>query len=207
MNLKKFLMDFGLNMDNLRGQGYDGTSNMSGHMGGLQALIKVHSKYAHYVHCYGHKLNLVVDGAIKGLPAFYEFVETIRLVRNLVTGSSKRHNILENALNGIAEIAVVQAEKYNSSVEGIDKEKGDDKKKTQRNDQKKTPLPELNATHSWSGNQRLVNGIYDNLAVVCSALTTLIDDEGTTKTQAAEMEGALHKLLQHSFIFCVVASQ
>jgi hypothetical protein len=38
----KFCKDFGLNMDNLCGQGYDGASNMSGHTGRLQALIKLH---------------------------------------------------------------------------------------------------------------------------------------------------------------------
>nr|XP_043615744.1 zinc finger MYM-type protein 1-like [Erigeron canadensis] len=36
------------------GQGYDGASNMSGEWNGLQALVRQHSPYAYYIHCFAH---------------------------------------------------------------------------------------------------------------------------------------------------------
>ena len=40
----------------IRGQGYDGASNMSGEWNGLQALVRQYSPYAYYVHCFAHRL-------------------------------------------------------------------------------------------------------------------------------------------------------
>ena len=50
----------GLPISRLRGQGYDGASNMRGEFNGLQKLIRDESPYAFYVHCFAHQLQLVV---------------------------------------------------------------------------------------------------------------------------------------------------
>ena len=50
----------GLSMSNLRGQGYDGASNIRGEFRGLQRLILDENQYAHYIHCFAHQLQLVV---------------------------------------------------------------------------------------------------------------------------------------------------
>ena len=50
----------GLDMNNLRGQGYDGASNTSSERFGLQALLRQKSPLAVYTHCTGHCLNLVI---------------------------------------------------------------------------------------------------------------------------------------------------
>jgi len=186
-----FCEKFGLDMRNLRGQGYDGASNMSGHMGGLQALIKQQCPMAHYVHCFGHKLNLAVDGLVSGVPALFEFLEAIRHIRNLVTGSSKRQAILENALLDMEKMTIAEAEKYNRKSSGNNASKS---------------LPEPCDTR-WNGNHRLVDAMYDNFMLVYTALVTLIEDEGTSATQAAEMEGALSKVSTFTFFFCNVTMQ
>ncbi|XP_042401398.1 uncharacterized protein LOC121991465 [Zingiber officinale] len=51
---------YGLSVARLRGQGYDGTSNMSGEFNGLKSLIMKENPYALYVHCFAHQLQLVV---------------------------------------------------------------------------------------------------------------------------------------------------
>ena len=55
--------DLGLDIKNIRGQGYDGASNMSSSRVGLQALtcIKEKAPLAIYTHCSGHCLNLVIS--------------------------------------------------------------------------------------------------------------------------------------------------
>ena len=43
-----------LQVENMRGQGYDGASNMRGAWNGLQALFLKDCPYAYYVHCFTH---------------------------------------------------------------------------------------------------------------------------------------------------------
>ena len=49
-----------MNVENIRGQGYDGASNMSSECVGVQAQIKELSPLATYIHCSSHQLNLVI---------------------------------------------------------------------------------------------------------------------------------------------------
>ena len=55
------LTNLGLELENIRGQGYDGASNMSSSRVGLQALIKEKAPLAIYTHCSGHCLNPVIS--------------------------------------------------------------------------------------------------------------------------------------------------
>ncbi|XP_073128229.1 uncharacterized protein [Henckelia pumila] len=48
----------GLHIKDIRGQGYDGASNMRGSWNGLQALFLRDSPQAYYVHCFAHRLQL-----------------------------------------------------------------------------------------------------------------------------------------------------
>uniref|UniRef100_A0A2N9GIB5 TTF-type domain-containing protein n=1 Tax=Fagus sylvatica TaxID=28930 RepID=A0A2N9GIB5_FAGSY len=50
----------GLSLSRLRGQGYDGASNMQGEFNGLKALILRENKSAYYVHCFAHQLQLTL---------------------------------------------------------------------------------------------------------------------------------------------------
>jgi len=50
----------GLSLTNLRGQGYDGASNMSGHKAGVQKQIRDKQPKALYTHSADHSLNHVI---------------------------------------------------------------------------------------------------------------------------------------------------
>ena len=66
--LKKALLEVfrkhGLLIARLRGQGYDGASNMRGEFNGLKKLIRDENPYAFYVHCFAHQLQLIVVAQI-----------------------------------------------------------------------------------------------------------------------------------------------
>ena len=49
-----------LSLNELRGQGYDGASTMSGKKSGVQRLIRNKQLKAIYMHCAGHFLNLAI---------------------------------------------------------------------------------------------------------------------------------------------------
>ena len=62
-----------LDIDNCRGQGYDGASLVSGYMNGLSAQILHINEKAIYTHCHSHRLNLVVPASCN-----------IQIVRNVL---------------------------------------------------------------------------------------------------------------------------
>ena len=61
--IKDVLTENGLEISNMRGQGYDGASNMSGKCGGVAKLIRDENLLAIHIHCFAHRLNLCVAGA------------------------------------------------------------------------------------------------------------------------------------------------
>ena len=50
----------GLSISRLRGQGYDGASNMQGELNGLKTLILKENSCAFYIHCFAHQLQLAL---------------------------------------------------------------------------------------------------------------------------------------------------
>ncbi|XP_074266378.1 uncharacterized protein LOC141589643 [Silene latifolia] len=54
----KAFTQYNLQLENIRGQGYDGANNMRGQFNGLQALFQRECPYAYYVHCFAHRLQL-----------------------------------------------------------------------------------------------------------------------------------------------------
>ncbi|XP_074266993.1 uncharacterized protein LOC141590291 [Silene latifolia] len=63
--IKKLLANHSLSMSNIRGQGYDGTSNIRGALNGLRNLIMRNNPCAYYVHCFAHQLQLTVVAVAK----------------------------------------------------------------------------------------------------------------------------------------------
>lgn len=59
------LKELGLDLDNLRGQGYDEATTMSGNFRGVQTIVKNSYPKALYTHCVSYSLNLCLSDAAK----------------------------------------------------------------------------------------------------------------------------------------------
>ncbi|CAM4275719.1 unnamed protein product [Leuciscus chuanchicus] len=84
---------YNLEVSNIRGQGYDGCAAMSGIYRGVQAIIKQTNDKAYFVHCYAHRMNLVVvDMCCKNIPSrnFFGLIEQLYV---FMEGSTKRHSL------------------------------------------------------------------------------------------------------------------
>ena len=57
--VKSSLLSLGLSFYGVRGQAYDGASNMAARHNGLQAKILAENRKALYLYCFGHQLNLL----------------------------------------------------------------------------------------------------------------------------------------------------
>lgn len=91
-----------LDVQNIRGQGYDGASNMRGEWNGLQQKFKQECPYAYYVHCFAHQLQLALVAASKEVTEIQNFFEHLAVVVNTVSSSCKRNDELR--ANQVAEI-------------------------------------------------------------------------------------------------------
>ncbi|GKA01746.1 zinc finger MYM-type protein 1-like protein, partial [Tanacetum coccineum] len=81
-----------LSLQQLRGQGYDGASNMRGEFNGLKSLILKENDSAYYVHCFAHQLQLVVVAVAKNHKGVRDFFDVLSTVTNVVCGSCKGKN-------------------------------------------------------------------------------------------------------------------
>ena len=88
---------YGLNPQFIRGQGYDGTGNMAGHIRGTASRIQAQVPLATYVHCFSHKLNLAIVNACQ--------VQAIRITMGIISKVAfffqnlpKRQGALENKI-------------------------------------------------------------------------------------------------------------
>ncbi|KAH7672351.1 P-loop containing nucleoside triphosphate hydrolase protein [Dioscorea alata] len=89
---------FGLSLSRLRGQGYDGASNMREEFNGLKSLILKDNPYPRYVHCFAHQLQLVVVGlAKKKMSIINDFFSYVIKIINLVGASCKRKDALRQS--------------------------------------------------------------------------------------------------------------
>ena len=60
MKIVNDIRNLGLEISNLRGQGYNGAGNMAGKKSGISSRILKLNNKASYVHCFNHRLNLVI---------------------------------------------------------------------------------------------------------------------------------------------------
>jgi len=88
------LKEIGLNLEFLRGQGYDGETNMSGKYRGVQARILNLQLKATYTHYASHRLNLTLIKACNVL-SIKKLFSTVKEVSNFVRDSPKRVDLLK----------------------------------------------------------------------------------------------------------------
>ena len=92
------LQQWGLDLLNCRGQGYDGASNMSSQARGVQGLIASRNPKAVYVHCNSHVLNLVIVKACS-LPSVRNMSGTVTEIANFFNYSPKRQKCLQKVIS------------------------------------------------------------------------------------------------------------
>ncbi|KAL4084030.1 hypothetical protein QTP88_029346 [Uroleucon formosanum] len=86
----------GYNCENkLIAQTYYGAAVMSGQHNGLQALVRLKCKNAMFVHCYAHKLNLILKQSVDHIKECKVFFLTLSGISSFFSKSTKRIYALE----------------------------------------------------------------------------------------------------------------
>lgn len=121
-NMTKTLLDklteFEVNLDDMRGQGYDNGSNMRGKHSGVQARILELNSRAFYVPCNAHTLNLVLNDSANCCLEAVSFFSLIQAIYNFFSSSTHRWDILIKYLPGLT-VKPLSATRWESRVDAV----------------------------------------------------------------------------------------
>ncbi|XP_076954088.1 uncharacterized protein LOC143628357 [Bidens hawaiensis] len=101
LSLKKVIDElfahYNLSLSRIRGQGYDGASNMSDEFNGLKALILKENSSAYFVHCFAHQLQLIVVALANKHHDIFKFLNEVSSLVNVVGASCKRVDLIRES--------------------------------------------------------------------------------------------------------------
>jgi len=182
-SLKSVLDKYELKMDNIRGQGYDGCSTMSGCYSGLQARVREVCESAYFVHCYAHRLNLVIVDTCSKNTVIRNFFGVVQSLYAFIEGSTKRHAVFKE----IQEQLISESE--NDEESKSDSAAGGGSK----------TLHSLSTTR-WSTRFDNCKALEDNLLGVVKTLDTIIQDSSYDRKTAGEATSLMKAI---DFEFCL----
>nr|XP_023870530.1 E3 SUMO-protein ligase KIAA1586-like [Quercus suber] len=165
------LSHYNLHIENIRGQGYDGASNMRGEWNGLQALFLKECPYAYYVHCMAHRLQLALVTASREVKDVHQFFDHLVNIINIVVGSSKRNDELQHA----------QAEQVENMIASNEIETG-------RGANQIGTLQRAGDTR-WGSHFQSICSLINMFDATCKVINT-ISEEGANYKQRGDAEGA-----------------
>jgi Domain of unknown function (DUF4371)/hAT family C-terminal dimerisation region len=100
------LLRLGLPLNQLRGQGYDGASVMSGNISGVSTRIMALKKRAVYIHCCAHSLNLALQDATRSCTVVRDILDFVREVVNFVRASPNRSRVFARLRSEFSEVSL-----------------------------------------------------------------------------------------------------
>ncbi|CAN1314716.1 Zinc finger MYM-type protein 1 [Linum perenne] len=169
------LSQYNLQVEKLRGQGYDGASNMSGKFNGLKALFLKDCPYAYFVHCFAHRLQLTLVSSAKDCDPIWDLI-------NIVKSSPKRNTELQ--------------EHHRRHIDAM-LESGDIQSGQGANQM--TTLKRSGATR-WSSHYSSVKSIISMFSATVEVIRT-VKDHNTNRTARAEARGAWISMQTFEFAF------
>ncbi|KAI3715575.1 hypothetical protein L6452_22561 [Arctium lappa] len=173
-----------LDVQDIRGQGYDGASNMRGEWNGLQALFLKECPYAYYIYCFAHQLQLALVAASKDVTEVHHFFKNLNFIVNVVCSSCKRNDQLQ--ATQIAEIS------HLTETRELETGKGANQIRT---------LQRPGDTR-WSSHFRSICSLMRLFGPTCVVLND-IATEGSTSSQKGDARYAFTHALSFDFVIVI----
>ena len=99
--IKDVLIRCILPLSNCRGQGYDGASNMMGHLHGVATQILAIEPTAIKVHCFAHCLNLCLQDVTRKCRPIKAALDLVMEISHLIINSPKRSLVFDQCKNDL----------------------------------------------------------------------------------------------------------
>ncbi|XP_071718860.1 uncharacterized protein [Rutidosis leptorrhynchoides] len=180
--LWKQLLHYEFDTSKIRGQGYDGASNMIGEWNGLQELVRKECPFAYYVHYFAHRLQLALVVAAREVIPVHQFFSNLTFITNVICASSKRHDELQKAksteIKHLLEFGEIETSKGRNQV-GTLKRAGDS---------------------CWGSHFYSVCNMLEMFNATREVLQSIIED-GSYSSQRSEADSAYMYLMSFEFVF------
>ncbi|XP_042027293.1 zinc finger MYM-type protein 1-like [Salvia splendens] len=176
------LVEHSLSQSKIRGQGYDGASNMKGEIHGLKTLIMKDTPSAYYVHCFAHQLQLTLVAISKKNDDCSWLFETVSILLNVIGVSCKRNALLRE----------VQAQKVAQALEIGELESG-----SGLNQELSLKRP---GDTRWSSHYKTLLNIMDLFSTIFEVLT-MIGKKDSVFDDMGKAQGILYLLESFDFVF------
>ncbi|CAI9278088.1 unnamed protein product [Lactuca saligna] len=178
------LSKWNLSNTSIRGQGYDGASNMSGAFNGLKTLIMNEAKFAYFIHCFAHQLQLALVFVAKNHTKVNDFFDAVSRLLNIIGSSYKRRdNLRIKQANKVME-ALVKGELESGT--GLNQEVGIKRPSDTR----------------WGSHFSSLLNIKNIYSSICEVLEDLGRDN-SDRDRKAEAIRILRLLKSFDFVFCL----
>eukprot|EP00258_Populus_trichocarpa_P027199 XP_024443218.1 uncharacterized protein LOC18094291 [Populus trichocarpa] len=166
----------------IRGQGYNGASNMRGEWNRLQALFINDSPYAYYVHCLAHQLQLALIAAAREISDVHTFFQNLIFIINIVSASCKRNDELRAfqtaTIEHLVDIGEIETGKGVNQVGGLQRP-GDSR---------------------WSSHFKSICSLIKMYGATCLVLENIALD-GSTYSQRGDVAFSFKLLMSFDFAF------
>ncbi|PNX72121.1 zinc finger MYM-type protein 1-like [Trifolium pratense] len=182
LSLESLFAKYNLSLSRVRGQGYDGASNMQGEFNGLKSLILKEHKCAFYVHCFAHQLQLALVAVAKKDDDIAWFFIQINNLSNIVGASCKRRDIFRES----------QSLNVNEGLESGEISSG-------RGLNQESTLTRAGDTR-WGSHYGTLLRLVSLFPSVCDVLDTIVK-EGSKAEQRVEAHLLKNTLQSFEFIF------
>ena len=179
-----FFSIHGLSMTSLRGQGYDGASNMRGEFNGLKTLILRENECAFYIHCFSHQLQLALVAIAKNHVEIAGLFLLVVNVVNVIGASTKRRDMLREKHSANTFEALNNGEL--SSGRGLNQE---------------TMIKRPGDTR-WGSHYITLVRCISMFSSICEVLEIIIDD-GSNSEQKYEAKVLMNSIQSFDFVFHV----
>ncbi|XP_042405087.1 zinc finger MYM-type protein 1-like [Zingiber officinale] len=181
--IDKMFSKYNLSIANVRGQGFDGTSNMQGKFNGLKALILKENPCAFYIHCFAHQLQLALIAVAKKNLPISNFFRIVGDVVNVVGSSCKRSDLLKEKHSDFIVEALERDEI--SSGRGLNQE---------------TTLQRAGDTR-WGSHYNSLISLISMFSAVSDVLEVISEDDSSSPDQKTEAFNLLESILSFDFAF------
>jgi hypothetical protein len=172
-----------LSVQDIRGQGYDGASNMRGEWNGLKALILNECPYAYYIHCMAHQLQLALVAASREVHEVHNFFQNVNFIINVVSASSKRND----------ELLANQAAEITREIELGELD-------TRRGANQIGSLQRAGDTR-WSSHYKSIQSLIKMFGDAISVLRNIANDRSVSRYSRGDAGGALQIMMSFDFVF------